>query len=81
MRYLLTLLIFLAGCEAPADDAPLPIAAPVVAIEPAWTHYGPVRNVRDEGPVLTDIDSHLPQGNGYTNEADPVRPATRVRTG
>ncbi len=72
MRYLLCLLIFLVGCEAPADDAPLPIAAPVVAVEPAWTHYAPVRTVRDMGPVLTDVEGHLPQGHPYANPGDIV---------
>ena len=69
MKYLLTLLIFLVGCEAPAET---PAPTPNVSIEPVWTHYAAVRAVKDEGPVLTDIDSHLPQGNVYTRESDPV---------
>ena len=70
MRYLLCLLIFLAGCEAPAETpAPLPV---VPTIEPAWTTFTPVRAVRDLGPVLTDVESHLPQGHPYANPGDIV---------
>ncbi len=73
MRYLLCLLIFLVGCgperdmqAAPPPDAPAPV------VEPAWTHYAPVRSVRDLGPVLTDVESHLPQGHPYANPGDIV---------
>ena len=73
MRYLLTLLIFVFGCGPEWDtNAAQPAPAPIVIVEPAWTHYAPVRSVQTRGLVLDDIDSHLPAGNVYTRESDPV---------
>ncbi len=75
MRYLLTLLIFLTGCGPEWEmqaSPPAPAPTPIVTVEPAWTHYAPVRSVRDLGPVLTDVESHLPQGHPYANPGDIV---------
>ncbi len=77
MKYLLSLLFLAAllGCDMPADGvppvAPLPITAPAVD-EPVWTDYPAVRNVRDMGPVLTDVESHLVAGHPYANPGDIV---------
>ncbi len=75
MRYLFCLLIFLVGCGPEWDmqaSPPAPAPTPIVTVEPAWTHYAPVRTVRDMGPVLTDVEGHLPQGHPYANPGDIV---------
>jgi hypothetical protein len=33
--------------------------------DPAWTPLKPLQSVRDLGPVLTDIEAHLPAGHPY----------------
>lgn len=67
MRYLLILLICLVGCESSVNQP-----APRVTVEPVWTTYAPLRTIRDMGPVLTDVESHLHAGHPYANPGDLV---------
>lgn len=60
MKHLLNplyaLALILAGCEQPTPRRPA---------APTWTAWPPLRDAGNLGPVVTDIESHLPAGNPY----------------